>query len=646
MGQTLTVILGDPTGSPGAASVTISGSQQICSVRSYPYFPSLYSVAVRVYANWGHELGGIVKQKVACGMLLATGLLLLTGCGGGSGGTQPPPPTITLTTLVPDHVNAGAGGTTLFADGGGFTSSSVVQWNGTPLPTTFGSDKILTASISSALVAQPGSAKITVQDGSASSKALVFGIASPAAATAGVIGLITLAMDGSPANGESGVAPSISATGRYVTFQSDAPNLAPGPLSGFGEIYERDTCIGAPSGCTPSTVRITVTYGGSPANDHSRDSAISANGRYVVFDSGATNILPNTAICGRNAGFSCTFLRDTCIGVALGCSPRTVVVSVDTQGGAAPGGSPTITPDGRFAAFASGASNLIPVDTNGTGDVFLRDTCIGTVAGCSPNTVLVSLSTGGTQGDQTSSLQAVSGTGRYVAFQSSATNLVPNETIQPGMFFRDTCIGAASGCTPATTRVDVSTSGTEGNGGVFPAGQAITGDGRLVAFTTQATNLVATNVNGFGNLYVRDTCAGAPPGCAPSTSLASLANDGTVGNAPSPSQGLGMTPDGRFIVFDSIATNLVPGDTFPAGGFEDIFVRDTCYGIASGCVPSTVRVSVANTPFPETPGDSISGRPAISADGHYAVFLSAATNLAPGVTGNGHTMVYLAKTGF
>jgi len=107
-----------------------------------------------------------------------------------------------------------------------------------------------------------------------------------------------------------------------------------------------------------------------------------------------------------------------------------------------------------------------------------------------------------------------------------------------------------------------------------------------------------------------------------------------------------MTPNGRFFAFDSLASNLVPGDTFPPGGFKDVFVRDTCYGVVSGCTTSTVRVSVTNTPNPETQADSTSGFPAISADGRYVVFLSQATNLAPGVTGNGHTMVYLAKTGF
>jgi hypothetical protein len=160
------------------------------------------------------------------------------------------------------------------------------------------------------------------------------------------------------------------------------------------------------------------------------------------------------------------------------------------------------------------------------------------------------------------------------------------------------------------------------------------------------TDLVQTNVNGIGNVYVRDSCTGAPSGCNPTTLLISLANDGGIGNCGSPSQGLSMSSSGRFMAFDSIATNLTPDDNFPACSFEDIFVRDTCFGVSSGCTPSTVRVSVTSNPNPQTPGNAISGQPAISSDGHYVVFISGATNLAPGVTGNGHSMVYLAKTGF
>jgi hypothetical protein len=155
-------------------------------------------------------------------------------------------------------------------------------------------------------------------------------------------------------------------------------------------------------------------------------------------------------------------------------------------------------------------------------------------------------------------------------------------------------------------------------------------------------------VFGCAAVFVRDTCAGAASGCTPATSLVSLANDGSVGNCGSPGHGGGtsMSADGRFVAFGSIATNLTPDDNFPACGWEDIFVRDTCFGVTSGCFPSTVRVSVANTPNPGISANAISTSSAMSADGHYVVFISPATNLLPATPGNGHAMVYLAKTGF
>ena len=106
-----------------------------------------------------------------------------------------------------------------------------------------------------------------------------------------------------------------------------------------------------------------------------------------------------------------------------------------------------------------------------------------------------------------------------------------------------------------------------------------------------------------------------------------------------------MSAGGRYVAFGSIATNLTPDDTFPACGYEDIFVRDTCFGAASGCVQSTVRASVANYAGPGVSGNNISNYSAISADGHYIVFVSAATNFLP-TPSNGHAMVWLAKSGF
>ncbi|MBZ5680021.1 MAG: hypothetical protein LAO24_07940 [Acidobacteriia bacterium] len=584
--------------------------------------------------------------KIVTVLTLAALTLMASRCGGGQNGSQqpPPPPAITVGALVPSYTVAGGNDFNFFVNGSGFTTASVVQWNGTPVPTTFGTNAILTASVSTSLIATPGMASITVKDSSsgATSNAEPFGIASPAAATAGVIAMITVAADGTPPNGDSLVAPSISATGRYVSFQSNATNLAPGPASGYQEIYERDTCIGAPAGCVPTTIRITVTHDGSPVNFHSLDSAISADGRYVAFDSEATNILPNTDVCGS----FCVFLRDTCNGAPAGCNPNTTLVTVASDGSPVGSANPSISPDGRFVAFNSFSANIVSGNGGGVGQAFVRDTCNGAPSGCTPGNTLISVPSSGTEDNATTGLPAISATARYFAFQSWATNILPNEAGLPGNFWRDTCIGGPPACIPTTTRADVTANGAQPNNGIFSGTiPAITRDGRLVAFASTATNLVSANVNGIGNVYVRDTCTGAPASCTATTSLVSLANDGSVGNCGSPSQGLAMSSNGRFVAFDSIATNLTPDDNFPACSFEDVFVRDSCFGVASGCTPSTVRVSVTDTPNPQTPGFDFSRLPAISGDGHYVVFLSAATNLIPGGT-NGHQMVLLAKTGF
>jgi hypothetical protein len=177
-------------------------------------------------------------------------LLFGTGCGGtgGSSSSPKPPAQIVLTSIGPynalcqgsNWVVAGTGSFTLLASGTGFTPSSVIQWNGSPLPTTYGDSTSLDATVSASLVASPGVASITVDDptSAVTSGSLPFGIASPAAATAGVVQMITLGSDGTAGNADSLVAPSISSTGRYVSFQSAATNLGAGVTSSYQQIYE------------------------------------------------------------------------------------------------------------------------------------------------------------------------------------------------------------------------------------------------------------------------------------------------------------------------------------------------------------------------------------------------------------------------
>ncbi len=594
-----------------------------------------------------------VDSVLATGFL---GILFVCGCAGGAsggGGGDGPPPSVAIKSISVYYANnaalslpfaiAGQPGFQLLVNGTGYTNSAVVQWNGNALPTLLGDSTDLAATVSDSLIAAPGKATITVSDSGATSNAVTLPIASPAAATAGVVAMVTVAPDGTSANGDSLVAPSISATGRYVAFQSNATNLASGPASGYQEIYERDTCVGAPPGCTSTTVRITVTVDGSPVNAHSRSSAISVDGRYVAFDSQATNILPGTSVCANN----CVFLRDTCIGASGTCSPTTELISLASNGTPAGGADPSISPDGRFVAFDSLSPNIVTGDSGGTGEAFVRDTCIG-ATNCTPQNILVSTPSTGTQDNATTGLSAMSGTGRYLAFQSWASNILPNETNLPGDFWVDTCISGPPSCAPSTLRADLANDGSQPNNTVFtPMSPGLSSDGRIVAFGSGATNLVSTTVTGKGDVYARDTCTGAASGCTPSTSLVSFANDGSVGNCGSPGNagGLSISADGRFVSFGSIATNLTPDDGFPACGWEDIFVRDTCFGVSSGCVASTVRVSVANSPNPGISGNAISSSSAMSSNGHYVVFISSATNfLSP--PSNGHAMVYLAKTGF
>ena len=574
------------------------------------------------------------------------------GGGGGGGGSAPPP---ALTSISPYNVPlggnnwvvAGVPGFTLLLNGSGFTSSSVVTWNGSPLPTQFGDPTSLNATISSDLAVTPGTATITVTDSGTASNSLPFGIASPAAATAGVVQLITVAPDGSPANDDSAIAPSISTTGRYIAFQSAATNLASGPSSGHGEIYERDTCIGAAAGCVPKTIRITVTLDGSPVNAISKDSTVSADGRYVAFDSSATNLVANTSVCA--APNQCVFLRDTCVGATVSCQPNTIVIPSG-------GGLPEITPDGRYIALAGGLPNGPPLPAGG---ITLRDTCNGAPAGCAPNTILISQSTAGEAGDANSNSETVNQTGRFVAFGSWANNFAPQpaDDTWPGVYLRDDCIGAASSCTPTTVRVDLAPDGSVPNGASGEAGRpAVSSDGRFVAYDSAAMNLVSltlgacptsgTPPQSCGYIFLRDTCNGIASGCTPATSLVSLDNDGTIPNSGNADESI--SADGRFVAFDSLANSLVPGQTLPINASKDVFVRDTCFGAPAGCKPSTVRVSITNSPgFATQANDfSIYPFPRISGDGHYVVFLSTATNLVPGVTLNGHQMVLLAKTGF
>ena len=333
---------------------------------------------------------------------------------------------------------------------------------------------------------------------------------------------------GAQGNGDS-EGPSISTDGRFVAFYSLASNLVAGDTNGVRDVFVRDRKTG-------KTTRVSVNSHGAQTKRDSIVRSISADGRFVTFDSTAGNL-----VGGDTNGVGDVFVRDRKTG-------KTTRVSVDSHGAQANGESfaASISADGRFVAFLSSASKLVGGDTNGARDVFVRDRK-------ARKTRRVSVDSHGAQGKGASFVPSISANGRFVAFSSVASNLVGGDTnTVSDVFVRDRKTGK-------TRRVSVDSHGAQGNGdSLIPS---ISADGRFVAFYSDAANLVAGDGNAAGDGFVRDRKAGR-------TKRVSVASHGTQGNGASfpPS----ISADGRFVAFTSLANNLVAGDT---NGASDIFAR-------------------------------------------------------------------------
>jgi trimeric autotransporter adhesin len=277
----------------------------------------------------------------------------------------------------------------------------------------------------------------------------------------------------------------LSASGRYVAFQTSATDVLPGIVTPL-QVYVRDTCRTTTStvaGCNTHTFIASLDSNGQPDNQGAAFSnlAISANGRFVAFQSTGTN-LPGAP--GANA--LAVYVADMCFNVA-GCIPSTRLVSLDSSAMpsvSSPGFS--LSDDGRVVAFSS-LSALAPGAVASLNNIYLRDTCLaeaGPIANCAPSTVTVSVASdgGGANASSNFGLRAVSGNGRFVVFNSQATNLVAGGTPADGVYVRDTCLAAPSGCVPSTHLVSI-----DGRGQFDPtppadANATISADGHYCAF--------------------------------------------------------------------------------------------------------------------------------------------------------------------
>jgi Tol biopolymer transport system component len=391
--------------------------------------------------------------------------------------------------------------------------------------------------------------------------ALLFASLAPAAnATPGDTELVSVSSLTREAAGSS-FDHAISADGRFVAFQSYAPNLVPDDTNGASDIFVHDRQAG-------TIERVNVDSNGMQARQTSWRPSISADGRFVVFETNSSNLVP-----GNSQSRWIVALRDRVMG-------STELIS--TSGTGTPlrhGLHPAISANGRFVVFESVASDLVARDTNGSRDIFIRDRQTG-------STELVSIASDGIQANCYSTSASISADGRYVGFSSCASNLVAGDTNGGfDVFVHDRQTGL-------TERASVDSSGKQGFG--WSQYASISADGRYVVFASDSA-LVPDDTNDKLDVFVRDRQTGITE---------RISVDSNETQADGDSFGSSISADGRFVAFFSNSTNMTP-EGFRAG----IFVRDRQAGVTS-------RASVDSFGGPT----QAVGGGMISADGRFVAF--------------------------
>lgn len=571
-------------------------------------------------------------------------IFLLAGCGSNS---QPFNDTPAITNLFPSSAAAGGPSFTLNVTGTGFIAQSLVYWNNAQLTTSFNADTLqLSASVPASDIAGAGVAQVVVVSpapGGGMSNATTFTInpasnavptiasLSPSSTAVGVLppnsallvnGTNFIQSSAVAFNGVSRAANFVGATQISVPLSSadvaanatisvTVFNPAPGGgvsnavsfVVGTGHALRLKSAALAAGVSFPQIVSANANGGAS--NGQSSAPAIGAGGRFVAFYSTATNL-----VSGPSGNI---FVRDTCLGVE-NCTPQTIAADLAADGSAPNGAaaaSAAISADGRFVAFASRATNLLPETVAvppGATQVYLRDLCAGPNApiDCVPGTQLISSATGGAAANAPSASPSMSADGRYVAFVSSADNLSGGADAH-GLFVRDTCAGptAPSLCAPKTYAAPV-TSAPSASGAV--TAPAISAGGRYLTFV-----LGESSSPPISRILEADMCLGpdAPPSCQPSLIEVSVSADGSelAGASSAPS----ISADGRFVAFA----------WQKAGNAPQLFLRDNCLGAskAASCVPDTSLLA------------QNAAAPSISSSGRYVSYVAFSASIAPPASG-------------
>lgn len=406
---------------------------------------------------------------------------------------------------------------------------------------------------------------------------------------------------------------SISADGRFIAFLNSASNLVGNDTNvGVEDVFVRDMVTGVTRLVTENL------SGDGSGNNHNSATPggqfISADGRYVVFGSAASDLV-QTPI-GGNAHRA--FLRDTLTGL-------TVAMSVGVDGKVRNGTMPVISPNGRYAAFISN-EGLLAKDTNGKTDVYIYDIQTGTLTLASENVAKTNGGNGisGKNNDPSANAGLVfSADSKFLAFQSFSTDLAQGVTGTPGtngqIYIRDLTANN-------TTLISASPAGALGDAdSSFTI--ALSADAKYVAFAGSAGNLKAGDNNRLNDVFVRDRIAGTTDLASRRNPLLpssfSAANGGILGSA---------SADGRYVVFASTITNnksdLKPNVTFSsAGGSSAVFVRDRQTGALE-----LIDVDPSGQHVGAWAFNDQNQNPVISPDGRYVLFQSRSATIVPGIT--------------
>lgn len=375
-----------------------------------------------------------------------------------------------------------------------------------------------------------------------------------------------------------------------VVFASDATNLVTGDTNDFRDIFIRNPVTGI-------TQRLSVSSADAQANGDSYNPAISNDGRYVVFGSTATNL-----VLSDTNGKSDLFLHDRTTGNTTRISVATDGTQGDDNSSPANLGSPRISPDGRYIAYLSLATNLVTGDTNGKVDAFMRDRVAGTTA-------RASISATGAQPNSLMNECSVCNTS-WVAFDTAANNLSAEDTNGTwDVYVKFWPLNLLLRSYSATL--------IPGNGpSIAPS---LSAEGTMLAFSSTSTNFVANDTNGTHDVFLRDLSGPA------TISRASSTPEGVAANGSSSYPDLSGT--GQYVAYSSNATNLVADDT---NGQSDIF------GWTLGAA-TVQRLSVSSR---GAQGNWGSYNPRVSANGRYVCFVSDSNSLVADDT-NGNADIFL-----